>query len=219
MIQPYYQDDLITLYHGDCREVLPQLSGQYFTFSDPPYNVGKDYAGWDDNLPPAEYLEFCRTWIDEVKRLSPEGACLVTPKKWTLEYWNMLGADFQQIIIPFTPDGVYRSGFINQFHFLLTNAKPAERTKNVWYDVGMPGMGYFFKEDKYGHPGYTSEDLTGRVLRDLPAPDVPILEPFAGTGTTLRIAKNMGRTCVGIEYSEKWCEFIVKRRLAQQVLL
>lgn len=82
----------------------------------------------------------------------------------------------------------------------------------------MQGMGYFFKEDNFNHPGYTSEDLTGRVLRYLASPDIPVLDPFGGTGTTARMAKNMGRKCVTIEYSEQWCEFIAKSRMAQMAM-
>lgn len=218
MPTPYYQDDKVTLYHGDCRDILPQLTGPFFTFSDPPYNVKKDYKGWDDDMPEEEYLEFCRHWIREVQRVSSD-VCYVVPRKWQLEYWMFLGKEYQQIILPFTPEGVYRDGFVNQFHFLLTNTKPVERTKNVWEKVALPGMGYFFKENNYDHPGYTSEDLTGKVLRHLADPNIPVLDPFGGTGTTARVAKNMGRKCVTIEYSEYWCEFIARQRLAQMVLI
>lgn len=213
-MDPYYQDEKITLYCGDCRDILPGLSGPFFSFSDPPYNVGKDYDGWNDSMPDEKYLEFCRQWIPEVQRLAPEN-CLMIPRKYQLNYWNMLGAEYQQIILTYTPEGVWRNGFINQFHHLLTNAKPKGRVKNVWDKIQTPGMGYFFKENNFGHPGYTSEDITGRVLRSLADPDLPVLDPFGGTGTTALIAKWLGRKCVIMEYSEKWCEFIAKTRLAQ----
>lgn len=217
-MNPYYQDESVTLYHGDCRDILPQLSGPYFVWTDPPYNVGKDYDGWNDAMPEAEYLAFCHSWINWVKSLAPE-ICIYTPRKYYLDYWSMLGKAYQQIILPWTPEGAIRSGFINQFASLLTNAKPKEpRVKDVWLKVQMQGLGYFFKEDTHEHPGYTSEDLTGRVLRYLADPALPVLDPFGGTGTTARVAKNMGRKCVTIEYSEKWCEFIARERMAQYVL-
>ena len=217
MSDPYYTDEFITLYHGDCRDVLPTLQGEYFTFTDPPYNVGKDYAGWNDSMSAPAYLEFCAEWIGEVKRLSPE-MCIYPPKKYLPEYWQMLGREYQQIVMTWTPEGAIRGGFVDQYAVLLTNAKPKTRTKNLWSNVQMRGMGYFFRENDYGHAGYTSEDLTRRALMSLAAPDVPILEPFAGTGTTARIAKNLGRRCVAIEYSEQWCEFIARQRLAQMVM-
>jgi DNA modification methylase len=217
-MQPYYQDESVTLYHGDCRDVLPHLSGEYFGFSDPPYNVKKDYKGWNDDMPEPEYLDFCKTWIEQIKNLAPE-MCIYPPKKYQLDYWLMLGKEYKQIILPWTPEGEIRNGFVDQFAFLLTNAKPKERVKNVWLKVQLQGLGYFFKENNFDHPGYTSEDLTGRVLRYLADPSLPVLDPFGGTGTTARIAKNMGRKCVTIEYSEYWCEFIAKQRLAQMVLI
>ena len=216
-MKAYYQDESITLYHGDCREILPQLSGEFFVFTDPPYNVGKDYKGWNDSMPEFEYLAFCVEWIEQVKRLAPE-ICIYPPKKYQLDYWRMLGREYQQIVLPWTPEGAIRGGLVDQYASLLTNAKPKERIKNVWLNVQMRGMGYFFKEKTYNHPGYTSEDLTGRVLRYLADPNLPVLDPFGGTGTTARVATNMGRKCVTIEYSEYWCEFIVKQRLAQLVM-
>lgn len=213
-MNPYYQDEFTTVYLGDCRDILPSLTGPYFGFSDPPYNAKKDYHGWDDNMPPEKYLEFSKTWIDEMKRLCP-AACYIIPKNWFLELWTLLGREFQQIVFPYTPEGVIRNGFVNQFHSLLTNAKPQGRVKNVWLDVKHPGLGYFFRENTYDHPGYTSEDLTGRVLRFLADPSLPIIDPFGGTGTTARVAKNLGRKCITIEFSEYWAEFIVKERLSQ----
>ena len=217
MIKPYYKDEGITLYNGDCREVMAQLSGEFFCFTDPPYNVGKDYKGWDDNMPEDKYFEFCKEWIEQVKLLCPEN-CIYPPKKHLLKYWNMLGENYQQVVLPWSPEGAIRGNFVDQYAVILTNAKPKERIKNVWYKVQMRGMGYFFKEKSFGHPGYTSEDLTIRVLKYLADPLLPILDPFGGTGTTAYIAKKMGRKCVAIEYSEQWCEFIAKTRLSQYSL-
>lgn len=96
MKSPYYQDDLITLFHGDCRDILPSLDGEFFTFTDPPYNVGKDYGGWNDSMPSEEYLDFCDQWIKEVKRLSPE-ICIYPPKKYLREYWNLFGGGISRL--------------------------------------------------------------------------------------------------------------------------
>lgn len=216
-MKPYFEDGSITLYNANCLDVLPGLDGQYFAFTDPPYNVGKEYHGWNDSMVPEAYLEFCAVWIEQVKRLSPE-ACIYPPKKFLPQYWQMLGTEWQQIILTWTPEGAIRYGFVDQYAVLLTNARPKQRAKNLWQNVQMRGMGYFFKEDDHDHPGYTSEDLTRRVLTVLGAPELPILDPFAGTGTTARIAKDLGRKCVAIEYSERWCEFIARERMAQGVL-
>lgn len=60
---PYYSEAGITIYHGDCREVLPTLSLVEAVFADPPFNVGKRYGkATDDNR--SDYYEWCESWID-----------------------------------------------------------------------------------------------------------------------------------------------------------
>jgi hypothetical protein len=165
-------------------------------------------------MPDGEYFDFCQEWIGACKRISTE-MCIYPPKKHLLKYWNMLGENYQQIIMTWTPEGAFRYGYVDQFATLLSNAKPKKRTKNVWGGVQVQGLGYFFKEDNFGHPGYTSEDITSRVISSL-AGEVTVLDPFGGTGTTARVCKNSGLKCVTIEYSEKWCEFMAMQRLRQK---
>ncbi len=209
-MKPYYQDEHVMIYHGDCREILPEMARAGLAWTDPPYNVGKDYGACEDNLPDGEYLAFCKWWIGELKRLSTELVVYV-PGKYYLDYWNMLGVGFRQIILPWTPEGAIRNGFVNQFTSLLTNAKPKQRTKDVWDGVQMRGMGYFFKENDYGHPGYTSEDVTSRVIMAFTVAGQIILDPFLGSGTTAYCAKKLNRMCVGIEIEEKYCEIAANR--------
>ena len=130
--KPYYQDESVVIYCADCREILPQFNDMSFTFAwtDPPYNVGKNYASWNDSLPDDDYLFFCDYWITSLKRLAPEIAIYV-PTKYIVDYWNKLGKSFKQIILSWTPEGAYRNKFVNQFASILTNAKPKMRTKDV----------------------------------------------------------------------------------------
>ena len=209
-IKAYYKDEYVFIINADCREVLPELPKVDLSWTDPPYNVGKDYGAWSDNLSDNEYLSFCSNWIGELKRLS-DGLVIYLPRKYALEYWQMLGNSYHQIILPWTPEGAIRHGFVNQFASLLTNAKAKQRTKDVWYKVQMRGMGYFFKENDYGHPGYTSEDVTSRVIMAFTIPDQTILDPFLGSGTTCYCAKKLLRKSIGIEVEEKYCEISANR--------
>ena len=58
MTNPYYQDKWVTIYHGDCREILPELPKVDLVLTDPPYNIHK--AAWD-RIP--NYLEWSGIWL------------------------------------------------------------------------------------------------------------------------------------------------------------
>lgn len=215
-MKPYYVDEYITLYLGDCRDVLPQLNLEAFCWTDPPYNVGKNYEVWNDSLSESSYLGFCCEWIGQVKRLCNE-LCIYPPRKYHLDYWNLLGKNFRQIPLTWNSEGAVRGGWSNQHAHLLTNAKPKIYTKDWWHNIPRTGMGYLFREQTHGHPGYTSEALTNQVLTHLADSSDLILDCFAGTGTTLRCAKDLNRKAIGIEINERYCEIAVQR-LSQQVL-
>ncbi len=219
-----YPDDFVNkIICGDCIDVMKQIPDKAvdLVVTDPPYNVGKDYGVYKDNLSPEEYLFFLDCVVSEIKRISKK-SCWFIPKKWQLELWNMLGPDFQQIIMPYNPEGAFRSGFVNQFNYLLTDVRPwnegSHKVKNVWYDCQMMGLGYFFKEDNLGHPGYTSLDISRRIMGYLSGkPDSLILDPFSGTGSIVVAAKEYGRRFIGIEINPDYCK-IAEQRLSQEEL-
>ena len=218
-MKPYYSDKWVTIYHGDCREILPVFQvltnmhhgkAMDLVWTDPPYNVGKDYGVWNDSMADDKYLKFCKEWIKQCKQVAKEIA-IYTPTKYLLDYWEMLGHEFHQIILTWTPEGAYRNGFVNQFASILTDAKPKQRVKDTWSGLQMRGMGYFFKENDYGHPGYTSEAITCKVLTSFGDNGGFILDPFLGSGTTCYCAKKLNRISVGVEIEEKYCEIAAKR--------
>ena len=55
----FFQDSLVTIYHGDCREIMPKLP-HGLVVSDPPYNVGYHYEGYADNLSTEDYQDMLR---------------------------------------------------------------------------------------------------------------------------------------------------------------
>ena len=72
-------------------------------------------------------------------------------------------------------------------------------------------------EARNGHPTQKPLELIKWAIEQAPPECMTILDPFMGSGTTLRAAKDLGRKCIGIEIEEKYCE-IAAKRLAQEVL-
>jgi len=89
-LTPYYNSDLGALFKGDCMKYLPSIKNEVVdtVFADPPFNLGKEYGtNTNDNIPDAEYLEWCRSWIKEcVRILKPGGAFFL----YNLPKWNIL---------------------------------------------------------------------------------------------------------------------------------
>jgi len=175
-------------------------------FTDPPYNVGKDYGVWDDSMPDQEYERWISDVLTECKRVAVNMVVYV-PKKWNLLYWNVLGDSFQEIILPFRPAGAIRYGYSNQFNKLLTNARPKREKPvlNVWDNMQQPGLGFFFREDTLGNPGYTSEAITRRALEQLLSHEF-IYDPFMGVGTTAVAAEKAGKKWAGTELNPEFIE-------------
>jgi len=205
-MKPYYDDGKgIVIYHGDCREVLPTLPQVDLVLTDPPYGIGeakgknksrsnlavaKDYGShaWDD-APPSGWLfgllrEMSRFQIifgGNYFPLPPSSCWLV---------WDKVNGD-------------------NDFadcELAWTNLSKAVR-KIEWRWNGMLREG---NEPRF-HP--TQKPLAVMKWALLQAPDdcLNILDPFMGSGTTLRAAKDAGRKATGIEQDEGFCETAAKR--------
>jgi len=217
-----YPDDFINkIICGDCLEVMRGMPNRSVDFSwfDPPYNVGKKYGIWNDKLPDEVYLEYVSEWVKEVKRISGNHCAIYIPTKYKLKWWSILGDDYREIILSYSPSGAIRYGFSNQFSTILCNVKPIQYTKNVWHNCQMSALGWFFKENNFGHPGYTSEDITKRVLSAFTKSGQIILDPFLGSGTTAVACKELGRKYIGIEISPEYCEIARRRIMAIPELL
>lgn len=94
----------------------------------------------------------------------------------------------------------------------LVRALDYGRRTNIWrYHTGMNG------DDKTGHPAVFPYQLATDHILSWSNPGDVVLDPFAGSGTSLVAAKKIGRKAVGVEVSERYCE-IAARRLSQEVL-
>lgn len=215
-MQPYFEDARagIVIYHGDCREVMPLLAGAALVVTDPPYNVGKKYDVWNDRLPADEYEAFIEQVASAARALAPHQAWL-TPKKHLSLYQRALGGG-HLVIIRRGAGGPLRGGWSDQYDLLTAVGEPNRVYRDVWDDIRLKGEGFYFREDDHGHPGYTPEPIMRRAIELLSAPGDTIIDPFMGTGTALRAAKDLGRRAIGIDVSEAYCQTAIER-LSQEV--
>jgi len=213
-MKPYYEDDLVTLYHGDCREVTAWLEADVLV-TDPPYGmayesnrnrdkrnmkVGRPIAGDNDLGARTAMLE---AWGDRpaivfgtwrVERPAATKALLV---------WHKVGAGgMGNLSMPWLPTHeeiyVLGSGFEGKRSDSVLSFKPI-----------MSG-----DRDRPDHPTPKPVALMERLILTTTG---AVADPFAGSGSTLVAAKNLGRRAIGVELEERYCE-IAARRLAQDTL-
>jgi site-specific DNA-methyltransferase (adenine-specific) len=213
-MQPYYDDGHgIVIYHGDCLEILPSLPSVDLVITDPPYNCGKNYGGHNDSMTVDEYTEWCIQRVAACKSKSPN-QFWVAPR-YKLDIWLNLLKGAHLIVIERGASGPFRQGWSDQFEIALAMGNPKKCLPDLWSGIRLKGEGYFFREETYGHPGYTPQPIFQRAVEAfLPK---SIIDPFCGTGTSLRVAKDVGASAIGIELNEAYAE-IAARRMSQEVL-
>jgi site-specific DNA-methyltransferase (adenine-specific) len=209
---PFYDDGRASLYLGDCREWLPRLTSDVLV-TDPPFNVGKDYGASTDDLASDEYAELMRA----VAELGPARQAWVTPTNRLTLFSQLLGPDARPVVVRRGAKGPKRWGWYDQFDMILVRGKPTRWESNLWDGIRLKGEGYFFREEHYDHPGYTPYALISKLVGLMAEPGQVVIDPFAGTGTTLVAAKSLGCHALGIELEQRWCD-IASSRLCQEVL-
>ena len=204
MTEPYYQDNAVTIYHGDCREILPQLEPADLVLTDPPYGI--NYA----------HKQLGKIFGDEqtpdVRDLLDIGGTLIL---WGAQHFApQLPKSTRWLMWLKHDPGLFGKRDHAPFELAWTNLKGSMRAyKHIWdasirqgQSFGLPNL----------HPAEKPVELLRWCLSFTPDAKT-ILDPFMGSGTTLRAAKDLGRKAIGIEIEEKYCE-IAAKRMAQEVL-
>lgn len=225
-MKPYYEDTKagIVIYHGDCREILPTLPNVDLVLTDPPYGINGGRGGTSRERCRGSY-EGCFTQehdtpeyvqnviVPVIKQcIGISKSVIVTPGNKNFCFYPQpvsFGCLFQPASagaqrhgwadsqpIFYYGDSPTRGKSLSACSFELrhsdeiNNGHPCPKPYKIWLRLLTKGMG----------------DWTGLVL-----------DPFMGSGTTLRAAKDLGRKAIGIEIEELYCE-IAAKRLAQEVL-
>jgi DNA modification methylase len=220
-VQPYFENDGITLYHGDCRDVLPKLQTEAFDFvlTDPPYLVS--YTGrWDGDLK-AIQGDSDPSWIhpvfSEVWRVLKNDSLCLSFYGWPhadtfLGTWKKIG--FRPVsLIALLKQHWGFGRFTRAQHetaFLLAKGqpeRPAQAISDVldWEQIS-PLL----------HPNQKPMGAISKLLATYAPATGCILDPFCGSGTTLIAARALSRSAVGIEIEERFCE-VAAVRLSQQI--
>jgi len=209
--RPYYQDDAVTLYHGDCRDILPHVKADVLV-TDPPYGVsfnGKatkhttvKSGGYTTEDDAAVGPAVVAAALERVARAG------VFPGIRGIHDYPK-AADIGGVWCP-SGAGIGRWGFTCFHPVLFYGTRPTSA-------LSPTAIESFDTSQKCGHP-CPKPDRWMRWLVGLTSLDgETILDPFAGSGTTLRAAKDLGRRAIGIEIEERYCE-IAARRCMQETL-
>lgn len=206
-MKPYYEDDFVTIYHGDCQGL--ELEGD-FMVTDPPYGIG-----WKRSENKAR-ASAAHPGIQGDESTDLRDAILV---EWDFKpavVFGSLAADRPpntvQTLIWHKPADSGVVGAVYGFRrdveaIFLTGCMPKRNVQ--WSSVLRGGRG-----ERLGHPHAKPLGLLRQLIGLAPG---VILDPFMGSGSTLRAAKDLGRKAIGIEIEERYCE-IAAQRMGQEVL-
>lgn len=207
--RPYYEDSMVTIYHADCRDILPLLKVDAVV-TDPPYGNGTEYGSYDDTAGNLERL------VADVVPMMREAAPVALITSGT-RYMKLYPAP-DWVMGWFVPsgNGVGPWGFICWHPILVYGKDPyrpgKEGSRPDAFDY-IPSQA-----ENYGHPcSKPVAVMRWMVMRATREAGQTVLDPFMGSGTTLRAAKDLGRKAIGIEVEEKYCE-IAARRMSQLAL-
>ena len=202
-MRPYYEQDGITIYHGDCREVLPHLLFDA-VLSDPPYGVLSQTGSAATRRSGGNKDSGVMAWD-----IAPEGKLLErVASSGPVMLWGgchlSLPPTYGYLVWDKQIDGLN----FGEVEFCWTNLHFAPRIfrhRAVCVDGGKV------------HPTQKPVALMRWCISFLPKPVGVVVDPFMGSGSTLVAAKNEGHRAIGIEVEERYCE-IASQRLSQGVL-
>ena len=203
MTKPYYQRDGITIYHGDCKEILPSLSDIDAIITDPPYGIDHDtkYKFTGGVVPGNTYKPIHgdkqpfepNYFLNAYRKVLFWGANCYKLYMGTLLIWDKR--------IPGKPKNVMSDAevaWLNTGHGVYI-------FNHTW-----EGFIRDSEQDKYLHPTQKPVILMEWCIQKA-NPKGVICDPYMGSGATLEAARNLGFECMGIDIEKSYCEIAVER--------
>lgn len=255
--------------HGDSLQLMRDMPAGTINlvFADPPFNIGYEYDTYDDEKSDEAYLEWSRSWMEEVHRLlAPNGTFWLaigdeyaadlkviaereigfTARSWVVWYYTFgvncvrkfsrshahlfhfvkdpdqftFNSDDPQIRVPSARALVYGDKRANPKGRLPDDTwilRPQDFQSDAYGFCPLDDTWYFarvagtFKERQGFHGCQMPEQLLGRIIRVSSNTGDLVFDPFAGSGTTLAVAKKLGRRYLGCELSEDYTQRATER--------
>src|SRR6266571_4458715 len=203
-MKPYYEEAGIAIYHGDCRQIMPELGEFDLLLTDPPYGIGyaanpicgkgrskslHEAKAWDDSP------------IDELHSLVDSIA--PTLIIWGGNYYSLPPS--RGWLTWFKPDAPP-----SMAHFEMAWTNMDRNSRQISQSIAATNA------ERVGHPSQKPLAVIKWCISQVPDAH-SVIDPFMGSGTTLVAAKDMGLIASGIELEEAYCE-IAANRLRQSVL-
>ena len=235
-MKPYYEQDGVTIYHGNSLPMLAEVDRVDHIITDPPYEAEAHTLQRRVQREKNSNAEYGRVVAVEPLDVAPMrsydrkfcgDAFGLLAKRWVLVFCQIEGAPlwresceasglvYKRTCLWVKPDGMPqltgdRPG-MGYEAFVALHTKGRSR----WNGGGQHGVYTVPKgsdgNGKNEHPTQKPEVLMLQLVAHFSDTGETILDPFMGSGTTLVAAKRLGRRAIGIELEEKYCEIAAKR--------
>ena len=217
-MKPYYQDNAVTIWHGDCREVLPTIEPVDLVLTDPPYGVTYvSNAGSGKGTQPISN-DGTRLSLRLYRQVIPllRSSHVLWFTRWDAwpDVWGELGMWFPLRGLLVWDKGTPGMGDLDHWgpsYELIASAGGGKikngRDGSILKFAGVPSSGR-------GHPTEKPPALLSYLIEKLCA--ATVLDPFLGSGATLLAARRLGSKAVGVEIEERYCE-LAARRCSQEL--
>ena len=232
----------ISIIQGDALEKLKKYKSNSINLiiADPPYNLGKDYGNNHDLKGFEEYINFSSQWLKEAHRiLRPDGTIYVFMGVRFISYlYNIMDRELKMFLnswicwhytqgmgrkIGFSPrhDDILMFNKSKKFNFYLDNVRVPQkyyRARNNMRganpgDVWKFSHVHYCNPNRQKHPTQKPEGLMERMVLASSQENDIVLDPFSGSGTTLRVCQQLNRNCEGIELNPEYVQ-MTKDRLS-----
>ena len=213
-MKPYYQDDQVTLYHGDCLEVAEWLNADVLV-TDPPYGIGWNQPAYKTKGATEGTRTTAHAGIQNDGDTSVRDEVIF---RWRMKPGIVFGAidrkwpvGTNRVLVWKKPNdsGLFGQSIWRKDWEAIFVTGAWERLPATESAVITTGAGSHRQYAQGIHPHAKPIDVLEKLIAKCPTG--VIADPFAGSGSTLIAARNLGRQAIGVELEERYCEIIAKR--------